>query len=351
MFRENYRSMNDKIVPDRELVDKIIGSISMDNRKTGKVKSFFVKPAVISASLLVLILTVTPVLAANIPFIYEFIYFVSPSAAQFFMPLQKSCVNNGIRMEVVSAYIHDNKAEIYISMQDLTGEKRVDKTIDLYDSYSINRPFGSSAFCELVDYDDATGKATFYINITEWGDRKIDGEKITFSVREFISNRHVYDKIPVGVDLSEIDEAPYTKSVSPGGGGGPKYKKYSPDNKSKVKVLVPSEPLEFPVEEVNLTGIGYIDSMLHIQASIENPADFGYFFLKDRNGKEVQCAYSLSFREEMEDGNTVRYLEFVFDVPESEIDGYSLYGTFVTGGTVTRGNWRITFPLEPVKHN
>lgn len=190
MFREIYFRMNEKIVPDREMVDKIISSAVMRKRNSVSVNGFFKKAAIISAVLLIFIFAVVPVLAENVPYVYEMIYYVSPSAAQFFMPVKKSCVDNGIKMEVVSAYVHDNKAEIYITMQDLTGE-RIDGTIDLYDSYSINRSFDSSATCRLVDYDESTGTATFYICITEWGDRKIDGEKITFSVREFISNRKV----------------------------------------------------------------------------------------------------------------------------------------------------------------
>lgn len=63
-----------------------------------------------------------PVMASNLPAIYQLMYLVSPEAAQFFVPVQKACKDNGIRMEVVTANIHDNTAEIYITLQDLTGD-------------------------------------------------------------------------------------------------------------------------------------------------------------------------------------------------------------------------------------
>jgi hypothetical protein len=36
----------------------------------------------------------------------------------------------------------------------------------------------------------------------------------------------------------------------------------------------------------------------------------------------------------------------VFDIPQSEISNYTLYGYFVASGMLTKGNWKVTFPLE-----
>ncbi len=349
MFKEMYRNMNERIHPDQELVDKILRFAGGNKSETIKAKKLLLKPAAVLAMLLVIALTVTPILASNVTLIYQIMYNVSPAIAQFFVPVQESCEDNGIRMEVVSAYIHDNVAEIYITMQDLAGE-RIDETIDLYDSYSINRPFDSSATCELVGYDEATKTATFLISITEWGNKKIVGDKITFSVREFLSDKRIYNEIPIQVDLTNIDDASYTKEVSPGGGGGPKYEEYVFHGYgSKTKVLAPSSPMDFPVEGIDFTGIGYVDGMLHIQTSVVNNLtkdNHGYFFLKDKSGKNVQCIYNVSFSENIDSDNRVHYDEFVFDIPKSEISKYSLYGTFVTSGMYTKGNWQVTFRLE-----
>lgn len=126
-------------------------------------------------------------------------------------------------MEVVSAYIHGNVAEIYITMQDLTGD-RIDDTIDLYDSYSINSPFDSSASCERVGYDEKTKTATFLISITECGNQKIAGDKITFSVKEFLSHKKNYSDIKIPLDLSLVTTAKDKQKVYTAGGGGKDYK-------------------------------------------------------------------------------------------------------------------------------
>lgn len=353
MFKEKYRSMNEQISPDQELVNRIINSMAEAKGKSNRTKIYFCKQIAISLLIVVLVLTVTPVAAANVPVFYQLMYSVSPTVAQFFMPVQKSCVDNGIKMEVVSAYIHDNTAEIYITMQDLTGN-RIDETTDLYDSYSINRPFDSSATCELVDYDAATKTATFLISVTEWGNKKIVGDKITFSVREFLSNKQIYNEIPIPVNLTNINDNPPTIEVSPGGGGGPKFEEYYHNYESRVKVLAPSAPMQFPVEGIDFTGIGYVDGMLHIQTSVVNNStkdNHGYFFLKDNSGNEIQCIYNVSFGNNVGTDNPIHYDEFVFDIPKSEIDQYSLYGTFVTSGLYTKGNWQVTFRLEQTKEN
>lgn len=56
--------------------------------------------------------------------------------------------------------VQGDRADIYISMQDLTGD-RIDETMDLFDSYQINRPFDSSGACRLAGYDAQQKAAAF----------------------------------------------------------------------------------------------------------------------------------------------------------------------------------------------
>ena len=50
----------------------------------------------------------------------EVLYYAFPSVAQSLKPVNLSCEDNGIKMEVISADIKDNEAYIYVSMQDIT---------------------------------------------------------------------------------------------------------------------------------------------------------------------------------------------------------------------------------------
>lgn len=97
----------------------------------------------------------------------------------------------------------------------------------------------------------------------------------------------------------------------------------------------------------------YVDGMLHIQTSVANnftKDNHGYFFLVDKNGNKIQCDYNVGFVENSVSDNRIDYNEFVFNIPQSEIAQYSLYGTFVTSGLFTQGNWQVTFPLQTIKN-
>jgi hypothetical protein len=288
-----------------------------------------------------------PALAANVPTIYNLMYLVSPATAQFFMPVRKACEDNGIRMEVVSTYIHDDTAEIYVTLQDLAGG-RVDETTDLFDSYDINRPFDSAGFCQRVGYDEATKTATFLIEITEWGNRRIEGDKITFSVGSFISEKRAYEDMPLDIPLDTvIADAPTKAAGDIVGGGG----NFDFDANDTAKVLDAEGVALSPVDGIDIVGIGFVDGKLHIQTSIVQ--DFksdnhGYLTLVDNQGAMVESDYTVSFISEVlsdETGARLDNTEYVFPVSQDEIQKYKLYGSFYTSGKYTEGNWRITFPL------
>ncbi|MCR1899972.1 hypothetical protein NSA47_13465 [Irregularibacter muris] len=351
MFKEKYHSMNEQIFPDQELINRVMHSKEGKKRGKNKVKMLFPKPMIIAVTLMIIVLTSTPVLAANIPAVYELMHLISPSTAQFFMPIQKSTEDNRIKMEVVSAYTKDNTIEIYITMQDLIGG-RIDETTDLYDSYSIHRPFDSSASCSFVGYDESTKTATFLITITEWKKQKIVGDKITFSVREFLSDKQVYNNVPIEVDLKNVDHRPSTNQVSINGFSGDKEVEDFSKDATAPEVLIPSRPMDFPIEGIDLTGLGYINGKLHIQTSVVDNLrkdNHGHFFLRDKQGNEILYDYSVHFTDNSNGDNRVDYVDYVFDIPQSEMDQYSLYGNFITSGLLTKGNWQVTFPIEEMK--
>ena len=315
-----------------------------------KKQSFFVlyrKIVITVLSIVLCVFVALPVSAANVPDIYNLMYQVSPSIAQFYKPIQKSDEYDGIKMEVVSAYIHENVIEIYITMQDLTGN-RIDGSTDLYDSYSVNRSFGGSGFCQQVGYDEESKTATFLITIEEWGRTNISGSKITFSVRQFLSNKTYYEDIEIPIDPETIGIADNVHSVMTEGIGG--LDRFIDDD--YILALVPSTPHpDFPVRGMELTGIGYIDGLLHIQTATADRSEndnHGYFYLLDNSGNRIQSRYTFyaSNGYDFYDSEHITYVEDVFDIPMEEIADYSIWGYFVTADMRTEGYWSVTFPLE-----
>ena len=343
-----FRSLNKQVNPDEFLIETTIEDTQKYEKKYRVLFLALRKPVIALASFCLCIFLVMPVLASTIYPIYQLMYLVSPATAQFFMPVQKSHVDNGIKMEVVSAYIHENIAEIYITMEDLTGN-RIDGTIDLYDSYSIHRPVDSMAYCSSVGYDPETKKATFLITLEEWGNKNITGDKMTFSVREFLSYKKEYEDIPILIDLSTISIAESTQKVSAIGGG------IDYENNGSIVALIPSAPMsEFTVDGIELTGVAYIDGMLHIQTAVRDPLsndNHGFLYFKDKSGNKIDSNYIFHFIEYDDQEVRIGYSNYVFNIPQDEISNYTLFGDFYTSGMKTDGNWRVTFPLEKAVNN
>ncbi|NLO86809.1 MAG: DUF4179 domain-containing protein [Clostridiales bacterium] len=306
-------------------------------------------------------------LAASVPEVYEFLYRVSPATAQFFKPVKIACDDNGIRMEVISTYVHGNTAEIYISLQDVTGD-RLDMTTDLYDSYSINSPFSFSGFMvKNGSYDDETKTLTSLITITLNDGQKFEGDKLTFRLGNFLSHKQIFEDLALDVDLSNVSLTPSIQALSHdrlrggGGNGIDEYPMHAPIEEGLPMTFDALSPASQPiavVDGVTLTAIGFIDGKLHVQTlydDILRTDNHGYLYLKDSNGNIVSTLYSISFWAEKvahaQDMALIRegrdsYDEEVFDISPSDLDEYTLHGNFFTCDTLVEGNWEVTYPLQ-----
>ena len=331
--------------------DKLLDAIGMiDEKKIKDAKSFTVKSrkktfgkAVTLAAAILLCFTLSiSALAATVDPVYQILYNISPAAAQALKPVRLSCEDQGIKMEVISCAIYENEAEIYISLQDLTSN-RIDETTDLFDSYRINRPFSSTASCSFASFDEETGTAAFLIHISQWNNKKIEGDKITFSFSEFLSQKNEFDGKLSGIDLSQIKAAEETQrpeSIRGSSGAGHNYEK---------DCLVPTAGgILSPLDGVTITNAGFIDNKLHIQVYFEDIVsydDHGYIDLLDEAGNKAE-SYSISFWDDKKTGS---YDEIIYNVSPEEIENYQAYGYFFTCENITRGNWQVTFPLENAK--
>ena len=333
------------------LIDAI-GEIDDDkiiNAKLFTVKSkkkSFRKSIIIAVAIILCITITVPVLAATVNPVYELVYKISPGLAQMLKPVQMSCEDNGIRMEVLSASIYENEAAIYISLQDLTDQNRIDGTTDLFDSYYINRSFDSFASCQIVSFDKETNTATFLINITQANGREIGSNKITFGFREFISKKSRFEGELSELDLSKAVEAKDT--FTPEWFRGASGTDLDLDALAGTKCLAPvAGGIISPVDGVSITNMGFIDNKLHIQVyyeDIKNYDDHGFITLRDKSGKTAEC-FDLSFWDDNEIGS---YDEIIFDITPDEINNYTAFGEFVTCSNKTEGFWQVTFPLEDI---
>jgi len=385
-FKDTYREWNEKVQPSEELLSKLLTEASKVTEASGisaaeesakwhkkrndKVRENKIREnkiqenkiqgkqnhnrrwgrgIAVAAGLLLVINVSLPVLAGTFPTVYELMYLVSPAVAQFYQPVQLSDEYDGIRMEVVAAYIHEETAEIYITLQDLEGD-RLDETTDLYDSYSIHMPYSAIGNCQKVGYDPESGILTYLITVTQENGRKIEGEKLTFSVGGYLGQKQEYEKIEIPIDLTQVTEESYQYVDTPARGGTMTgYSGFAAIMSETYPVLIPqpADP-DFPIEGVKLTGIGYVEGKLHIQYAVEdslNNDNHGSFFLQNEAGEMLQEAGSVSFYEGS-GKKRMDYRDSVFLIPQGELQDYLLYGDFVISEGFHEGNWQVTFPIR-----
>lgn len=314
--------------------------ISINRHTIQKKKSLLKKLVALAACFALCILLLIP--ATNVQAVYRIMYLISPKFTQALKPVQIACEDQGIRMEVISAYIYENEAKIYISMQDKTGE-RIDETTDLFDSYSINRPFSSSASCNKVDYDPETHTVTFLIHFTQVEGNKIEGDKITFSVSCFLSKKETYHaKLPI--DLSTASLTPQVQTDVKIRGMSWQPEEEQPTYYSYLTPL--SNSIYEPTPGVSITAMGFINGKLRIQTHYDNiheTDNHGFLTLKDKDGNKIPSEASVSFWDEQSSGS---YDETIFVIEPEELNSCTIYGDFQTCSSITKGNWQVTFPLE-----
>jgi len=308
-------------------------------------KNSWMKWSAAAACLCLIFVLTVPVMAAG-QTLYHMLYAVSPATAQRFRPIQRSCEDQGIRMEVVAAYIHEDTAEIYISLQDLQGG-RLDETIDLFDSYQINSPFDFTGHCKFSGFDPDTQTATFLITIEQWNKQDIAGDKLTFSIRKILGSKKTFEGVLENVQLDAIELTAATQTIRARGFGG--LGEYGNTNAEEgVTVLKPVGNIPSPVDGAVITGVGYVDGNLHVQVYYEdilNTDNHGSIALLHREtGETIICNSSVSF---FDDENKGSYDDYIFTgISVDALGDYALYGYFVTATGSVEGNWSITFPLE-----
>ncbi|MGM9988219.1 MAG: DUF4179 domain-containing protein [Bacillaceae bacterium] len=295
--------------------------------------------------------------AAYIPSFNNLVAIVSPKIAEQLQPIQMSSEDNGIKMEVVAAMADEEMAVIYITMQDLTGD-RIDKTLDLYDDYSLTGGYNTFN-CQVVDYDEKTKKATLQIQAN--GKKGLSGDKLNFRLNSFLSHKQTFEKVDLNVNLLDIKKKlPQTMLLDRAyysGGGGELYEEFwgeKLDRNGKVGILKPggAEMMIPEIDFVHISNIGFIGNRLHVQTKWEenNVDNHGLLYIVDSFGKKIDSA-SISFG--MDDSGKLKYgsnmSEEIFDIGDADVSNLKLIGDFVTSKNHTKGNWSTTFKIEPMK--
>lgn len=276
---------------------------------------------------------------------YDILYALYPEIAGKLTPVHLSSVDNGIQMEVEAVDIENDTAMIYLSMKDLE-QDRIDETIDLFDSYHIHSSSDSIGTCSRIGYNEKEKKATFLIRLQQMHGKEITGKKLTFSVTEFLSGKQEMDEELPQIALEHIENVTDTQQeIENRGAGG------LGDWELVTDFLKENEQQSFsPIDGVIVTAYGFIDGRLHVQVYYENiheTDNHGYIYFKDKTGNEIHCDVNIGFWDKEHKGS---YEEYVFNIfSKEELEEYTVWGYFWVCPNLTKGNWKVTFPVVEMK--
>ena len=331
-FSETYAKLNEPIAPSPGLIEKTL-------EKTRRRHSLPFR-RLAAAAIAAAVLLATPALAAQTETGYYLLYALSPATAQFFQPVQKSCTDNGVTVEVASVRVEGDTAQAYIALR---GDA-VDANIDLFDSYSFHFPSDQTSHSERTGFDPETNTVFFLVTTRTMGGSDIPlGGKMSFSLGCFLTGKQALEGAEVPLKLSDYaQEAETAEGFRYTGGGGNLEMDSAP-------VLRPGEVLAEPAPGLPVTAAGYADGLFHVQLCRGDAGELdnhGFLWLENSEGARLESLGSGDFADHREEGGRLDYQEFVFDVSPEELENYTLHGDFYTAAARIDGNWRITFPLE-----
>lgn len=352
-MKEAYQEALKKIRPTETLQQRTLNEMQAAFRGRKDSRKRWWKVPMVIAICGVCLLGSLPVMAAFVPGFAEIVSLISPNLARMLTPVQLSCTDNGIRMQVEAVVQDEEEIVAFLTMQDLEGD-RIDDSIDLY-NYIIN---GYTTFThQVIDYNEKEKKAVLELRAF-CGDEDVPSGKTTVHIQSFLSGRKEYSDVPIKPDV-RIKEITEVLSLEVANGGGSLLAELDQRKDRTISILRPGErlPLRDDIDFVYLTGAGFVDGRLHIQTwwvpSVDN-----HGFLELRNGQgEIIDASNVSFRI-AEDGTAIGvgendarldYIEYIFDISPEELNDYDIYGTFFVDSVYTEGNWHVSFPSDTLR--
>lgn len=347
---------------DEEIIKNVLNSIYTKesniklnvNRKLNGEKCIFkFKRLVITCSILLSLFITVPVMATNFSSFERLLDIIDSKFENFLQPIQLISENKGIKMEVVSAMKDEDMIVIYATLQDIE-ENRIDKTLDLNDSYRIK---GLNTYTsEVVDYNEQSKTAT--IRIQANSKENINNKIIEFSLDSFISNeKNISSSLDNNI-LAENLKKEVKNEVkldidNISGGGGVLYKELI--EKKDIYILAKDKlNIEFKeIDCMSITNIGIINNQLHIQTKWDkNKFDnHGLLYLTDKEGNKINTSnanISYSFDENGKTTYGNDYIEYIFDLKNINISNIKLNADIFYSENYMEGPWETRFKIESI---
>lgn len=329
MYQKEYNSMNEQIVPDCSLNDKIIEK-AMPGRMTRR------SPAAMAAAMLVVVILAIPAMAAAMPWILEM---VVPQLTEKIEPVQRSVTNNGITMEVVGASVKGNRAELVIRIE---GES-LKNPVGVAPAIATNRDgLASGTFHAISDYEgeeqDRANGIYYYQALMTYRDGisldEILAGEMTVTLDSIWLSGSEFDDVRIPITPVESEQITMIKMADLREHG---FNSFGCENikacrdgcNMEHEVINPCGEMMYAVtEEMGVSCITFIDGKLHVQMRLRTGSTyvesaFCAPYLVDKDGNEIRTLCGYRFAQD--DGiNQLCYSEYSFAVAPEELDNYTI---------------------------
>lgn len=340
MFQEKYNRMNEKILPDAALKDRVLNAAAPK-------RTAVLRPAVAVVLALAVVVLAVPVMADYVPSAWNWIENLSPINQETESAAEWSCTEvealaNGIRMKVEGIRAENSEAEVLLRFEyedgtpvegiEMPGQAYFDAYHTWYYRGGGSYQTGAEELMELNFTAREGNLEEFYgsqINLTVDSLRLTEPElrKVPLALTDC-------DTITVSLEASE----PFLNFGVGVSDGNEDYL-----SREEYTVIAPGETVYQVTEEIGITGMCYIDGRLHIQVFQSVPCDEGSFFawLEDAEGNQDygEVWHYLGFLE----GGGSHGWEGCFDISPEELDDYKL---MVEVKHTVKGPWKVSFELN-----
>lgn len=272
---------------------------------------------------------------------YDALQARSPAAAQWFRPVKRSCISNGIQMQTKPVNLKGNQASFLVDLTDLEGE-RLGEDVDLYMGWHYEDYCPTTlGNCRIHSWDEETKTLSLLVDVIREDGKPLLGRKFSFIMDYFIrGNRERIDNLPI--DLSSADPEPETctgRKITSWSYSNPKYDDYMPE-----EFLLPGELLALS-DTIQITAMGYVDGLLRIQVHYSQAFEshiHGFVNLRDKDDYFYQPEYEVYYADESGAGV---YNERFFEIPPGDLENFTAYCSLLNKDQIVTGDWEITLPL------
>lgn len=276
---------------------------------------------IVLASILVLALSVTTY-AAAIGGFEALMERISLPFEQVVEPVSIVKEDQGIRLEVLAAQCYNDEAVLYVTLQDMTDQGRIDETTDLSGDI-INGQYTSYSSTGL-DYDEETGIAAFEIRIHSDNFE----ESLSVDFNKIYTIIHTVEPEPIVIDVeAHLQET-----------GNPALREtrgHAADFLESVQLAkIPG------TQDAYLSAVGISDGWFCVQATA--PKNSGYHLwphLKEADGTIVEPYSSVSSIDA--DGIS----EYYFDVDVTRLSDYDILFEGTQAG-IMKGDWSVSVDIS-----